>query len=627
MAAELAELAPALLNAISQLIQQQTQQQQEVTDPHQDGGGRGNGHGGSGDDGDDPAIALPSSGNGQSHVSYASGICPDDQCRMKLYYPTHEASVECPGCGQRHGVADIRDSVVLREKENKVELSIQQIREHTHTNKKKAPELVQVGGISNYQCKLLSPLLTTHGRDKDTDSAKPLTELGMGTTFDCSKFATRAFSIEEGQLETAGYGRDRSGSARYLAETLQKLRVANRNKTGLVPLHADGDGHCLVHAISRCLVGRELFWHALRHGLYSHLTENLNRYTSLFKEFYEEEEWEKIIAEAAPDYQPQRGEVHGLRNIHIFGLANVLRRPIVLLDSLSGLQSSGDYSGLFLPAVHPPAECSTRDPSTGRMTPHSPIVVSWSTSGRNHFVPLVPIRGQPLPKLPSSLCPKVWGVSEDLVQQYVQLDSDGSIEVCGGKLLSDAYIQKLVKCMETLFMERNGVQLSVVADVHQVFRTSGYVGVKPELLVETAKSAIDEKRLFRCLICNLITCVPGQWLEKGGLLYVRATATHQLVDQCVYEFPIERIVATYLSNTESFLPKEVSYCPRKWREVSRKGDGDGDGVGSFSHFVQCTNTVHVRTYCTYICTLKVRAINLVNRMYYVSFSSKRGDRG
>lgn len=31
-----------------------------------------------------------------------------------------------------------------------------------------------------------------------------------------------------------------------------------------MPIHADGDGHCLVHAISRCLVGRELFWHALR---------------------------------------------------------------------------------------------------------------------------------------------------------------------------------------------------------------------------------------------------------------------------------------------------------------------------------------------------------------------------
>ena len=534
---ELAEIAPALLNTISYLLQQ-TQQQLAENEA------AGHGRGGL----DDP----PSPAN----VSYASGICPDDQCQMKLYYPTHEASVECPGCGQRHSIPDIRDSVVLREKENKVELSIQQVRE-AFTARKKAPELVQVRGISNYQCKLLSPLLTTHGRDNRTDSAKPLTELGMGSTFDCSKFATRAFSVEESQLETAGYGRDRSGSARYLMETLQQLREANGNETGLVPLHADGDGHCLVHAISRCLVGRELFWHALRHGLYRHLTDNIDHYKTTFQEFYEEEEWEKIIAEAAPDYQPQRGEVHGLRNIHIFGLANVLRRPIVLLDSLSGLQSSGDYSGVFLPAVHPPADCSSPGPATGEACPHSPIVVAWSSSGRNHFVPLVPIRGRPLPKLPPSLCPKVWGVGEDLLKQYVKFDADGSVEVCGGKLLSDAYIQKLVKCMETLFFERNSVQLSVVADVHRVFRTSGYVGIKPDLVVETAKSAIEQERLFRCLICNLITCVPCQWLEKGGVLHLKASSSLQLVDQTIYEFPGEGVIAAYSASTDSFHPREV----------------------------------------------------------------------
>ena len=540
---ELAEIAPALLNAISVLIQQQQQELNEAGKEIEQNQGGAAGR-------LDPASTKP------ANVSYASGICPDEQCQMKLYYPTHEASVECPSCGQRHTIADIRDSVVLREKENKVELSIQQVRQ-AFTTRKKAPELVQVRGISNYQCKLLSPLLTTHGRDNKTGTAKPLTELGMGATFDCSKFATRAFSIEEGQLETAGYGRDRSGSARYLTETLQQLRVANGNKTSLVPLHADGDGHCLVHAISRCLVGRELFWHALRHGLYQHLTENIASYKTMFKEFYEEEEWEKIIAEAAPDYQPQRGEVHGLRNIHVFGLANVLRRPIILFDSLSGLQSSGDYSGLFLPAMHPPADCSSTDPATGKTSPHSPIVVAWSNSGRNHFVPLVPIRGLPLPKLPPSLCPTAWGVSRDLVKQYVAFDTDGSIEICGGRLLSDAYIQKLVKCMETLFYERNGVHLSVVADVHQFIRTSGYVGINQELVVETAKSAVDQERLFRCLICNLITCVPYQWLEKGGLLYQHASSTHQLGDQMVYQFPREGVIATYSAATDSFCPKEV----------------------------------------------------------------------
>ena len=46
----------------------------------------------------------------------------------------------------------------------------------------------------------------------------------------------------------------------------------------LIPLHVDGDGHCLVHAVSRAIVGRELFWHALRTGLKLHLKENLPQY-------------------------------------------------------------------------------------------------------------------------------------------------------------------------------------------------------------------------------------------------------------------------------------------------------------------------------------------------------------
>ena len=543
MSAELAEIVPTLLNAISILIQHQQKQLDET----------GNAETGSGVEGTDPPPKPP------ANVSYASGICPDDQCKMKLYYPTHEASVECPGCGQRHSIGSIRDSVVLGEKENKIEFSLQHFRQTLTTIKKKVPELVQVRGISNYQCKLLSPLLTFYGRDNKTGIAKPLTELGMGEAFDCSKFATRAFSIEEAQLETAGYGRDRSGSARYLTQTLERLRAANGNKTGLVPLHADGDGHCLVHAISRCLVGRELFWHALRHSLYCHLTENISRYKTMFKEFYEEEEWEKIIAEAAPDYQPTQGEVHGLRNIHVFGLANVLRRPIVLLDSLLGLKSSGDYSGLFLPAIHPPSDCSTVDPTTQKACPHSPIVVAWSSSGRNHFVPLVPIRGQPLPKLPPSLCPKVWGVGEDLVKQYVEFDAGGCVEVCSGKPLSDPYIQKLVKCMETLFFEKNGVHISLVADLHRFVRTSGCVGLKPEFVIEMTRSAVEQGRLFRCLMCNLIVCVPVQWLEKGGPLYVQATSTspHPPADNNVYQFPKEGVIATYSASTESFVLKEV----------------------------------------------------------------------
>jgi len=285
-------------------------------------------------------------------VTYCSATCLDQQCQHKLFFPQHEASVECPNCGQRHSVVDLPDLKVLGKDDERFAVEVAQLRKMYSTSKKTA-EQVKVKGVSNFQCKLLSPLLSIYGMGKN-DQPCSLKDLGVGEVFDCSKLSSRSFAIEEGCLQVLGYGLDRSGSQLYLKDILQQLRVANGDQDRLVPLHADGDGHCLVHAISRCLVGRELFWHALRTNLHAHLTSNLKRYQELFKEFYSSEEWEGLIAEAGPDWKPPAGQTLGLCNIHVFGLANVLHRPIILLDSLSGMQSSGDYSGIFLPTMFSP---------------------------------------------------------------------------------------------------------------------------------------------------------------------------------------------------------------------------------------------------------------------------------
>ncbi len=30
------------------------------------------------------------------------GTCPDTQCQTRLFFPAHNSSIECTGCGQRH---------------------------------------------------------------------------------------------------------------------------------------------------------------------------------------------------------------------------------------------------------------------------------------------------------------------------------------------------------------------------------------------------------------------------------------------------------------------------------------------------------------------------------------------
>lgn len=114
--------------------------------------------------------------------------------------------------------------------------------------------------------------------DKKTGRARLLTNLNQGETFDCSVLGDRCFLIDPEHIEVVGYGRDISGSVNYLADTFATIKVYNANEERLVPIHADGDGHCLVHAISRALVGRELFWHSLRTNLKNNLASNLETY-------------------------------------------------------------------------------------------------------------------------------------------------------------------------------------------------------------------------------------------------------------------------------------------------------------------------------------------------------------
>lgn len=503
-------------------------------------------------------LSQQTTGKRRKKVNYCSATCPDPQCRTRLYFPSHEASVECSNCGQRHTVSELPDRQELKDsQEEKFGVEVAQLKQQ-HATGKKTPELVKVKGISNYQCKLLSPLLTSHGMDSKSDRAKPLRELGMGDTFDCSKLSSRAFLIEEFHLNTIGYGRDRSGSAKYLSEFLQHLQKANGGRECLVPVHADGDGHCLVHAVSRCLVGRELFWHALRTNLQAHLRDNVEHYKEMFKGFYSDEDWPDIIAEAGPDFQPPEGQELGLRNIHIFGLANVLRRPIVLIDSLSGVQSSGDYSGIFLPALCQPSECTSKD-TGGQLKLNSPIVVGWSSSGRNHYIPLVPIKGQPLPRLPPDIRPKVWGQPEEMLEKYVSCDAQGNIELAAGRALGDGYLQKLVTCFERLFMEQNCVVPSLVADVNQyVYRSAGYVGVSPEVVTAATRNAVEECRLYRCLVCSAVSCVPPDWLCKGGALYMKAEDVFDLEDGMQYNFPLDGVMATYVAESDKLVPFAVS---------------------------------------------------------------------
>uniref|UniRef100_A0A672G0J2 Deubiquitinating protein VCPIP1 n=1 Tax=Salarias fasciatus TaxID=181472 RepID=A0A672G0J2_SALFA len=483
-----------------------------------------------------------------------SGICPDPKCQARLFFPAYgSVSIECTECGQRHeqksllGVEEVTDpDVVLHNLLRNALLGVTGA-------PKKGTELVKVMGLSNYHCKLLSPVLTRYGMDKQTGKAKLLRDMNQGEMFDCSLLGDRAFLIEPDHVSTMGYGKDRSGSLIYLHDTLDEVKKANGNRECLIPVHVDGDGHCLVHAVSRALVGRELFWHALRENLKQNFKQNLDRYKALFQDFIDAAEWEDIINECDPLFVPPEGVPLGLRNIHIFGLANVLHRPIILLDSLSGMRSSGDYSATFLPGLVAEERCRGKD---GKL--NKPICIAWSSSGRNHYIPLVGIKNTVLPKLPARLLPKAWGVPQELIRKYIKLEPDGSCVIGGDRSLQDKYLMRLVNAMEEVFMEKHSIHPSLVADVHQyVYRRTGVIGIQPEEVTEAAKKSVMENRLHRCLICGALSelHVPPEWLAPGGKLYNLAKSTHgQLRPDKNYSFPLNNVVCSYDPQRDVLLP-------------------------------------------------------------------------
>ncbi|BFZ16195.1 hypothetical protein BsWGS_19234 [Bradybaena similaris] len=466
------------------------------------------------------------------------GICPNPECKMRLFFPAHEASVECTGCGQRHTQSGL-DSLGPTEW---YELEFERLLYELQKESQRTTKLIQeakVNGLSNYLCTILSPLLTIYGMDRTTGKAKLLTEMGKPPIFDCAQLGDRAFLIDPQHLSIPGYGRDRSGSHSYLQDTLHQIKAINENEERLVPIHADGDGHCLVHAVSRALVGWELFWHPLRVNLKKHFIENIHKYKVQFQDFIDAIEWDLIIEECDPDFVPKGAEPTGLRNIHIFGLANVLKRPIVLLDSLEGIQSPGDYSAIFLPCFSPPSECMNKEGVLNK-----PICIAWSSLARNHFIPLVGVRGRKCPVLSRHMIYRAWGIADSEIEKYVSFDSQGNCQIAGEKVLQITYVQRLVAAMSDVFFQQHEISPSLFADVYQqIFKANGLMfGMNVKFLLEKTRICIVDKLLHLCLSCWSLSLVEGvkeSSLLPGGEFYDLAVACHgNLKDGQKYSFPI-----------------------------------------------------------------------------------------
>ncbi|CAD6186249.1 unnamed protein product [Caenorhabditis auriculariae] len=179
----------------------------------------------------------------------------------------------------------------------------------------------------------------------------------------------------------------------------------------LYPLSTTGDGNCLLHAASLGMWGLHDRQLTLRETLYEMLMKGSRR-TALWRRWKWaehnaihsselaltlsdeewEQEWNSIISLASPIPRKQdetRSDstdqiYESLESIHVFALAHVLKRPIIIVSDTVLRNAKGEelspvlFGGIYLPLECSPEQCH-----------RSPLVLCYDSA---HFSPLVPMR-------------------------------------------------------------------------------------------------------------------------------------------------------------------------------------------------------------------------------------------
>ena len=192
--------------------------------------------------------------------------------------------------------------------------------------------------------------------------------------------------------------------------------------TKLVPLYTLGDGNCLLHAASLGMWGFQDRDHILRRAVahacfntegntfyrrwqYNREQENL-QFGLQLEQLQWQREWEIVVNQASAEV-PARGNLDSLKEFHIFVLANVLRRPVVMyavpkMRSVQGATLQGvNFHGIYLPLLWDPHSCKKDPLPLSFYGGHFSALVVIDSPGqyRNGYLllPLTDYYGQQLP--------------------------------------------------------------------------------------------------------------------------------------------------------------------------------------------------------------------------------------
>ncbi len=171
--------------------------------------------------------------------------------------------------------------------------------------------------------------------------------------------------------------------AKNTQESMEKEYCLNwcPNATKLVPLNTIGDGNCLLHAASLAMWGfqdrdfvlRRALSHAVNDEIrnntlyqrwkYNREVENQQQFDLQLEPHQWDQEWQMVMQQTSATALAGQN-VESLDEFHVFILANVLRRPIIMyaVPKLRSHQTDGtlqkiNFHGVYLPLLWAPDSC------------------------------------------------------------------------------------------------------------------------------------------------------------------------------------------------------------------------------------------------------------------------------
>lgn len=230
-------------------------------------------------------------------------------------------------------------------------------------------------------------------------------------------------------------------------------KCMNSEFRSLVPLKTKGDGNCLVHAVCMQELACEDVNYTKRKELHKFFLQDSAEFKNLWKtqqklwadesgfsldEHQFDSEWQLVVdlASAEVSQDPSRLPLRTLESIHVFGLANMLKRTIIVIADkwhyFNGeVYSPERFGGIYLPIMNHPENCNKQ-----------PIIIGFC---HNHFNTMTCCHGQ------GEMLFELKDCNGDLLP----------IQYCGFSLGAHEKVQLLKKYLNLQLVKKSGKKGSV----------------------------------------------------------------------------------------------------------------------------------------------------------------------